>query len=134
MRDRERQHRPEGVHQPEEVGLSGQDREDGDAAEDQDPDPWRPVARMQPTQAVRELPVDAHRVHQARDADDRGVGRDEQDRGRQDADVELTGRLQRPEVDLLDDAEDRVAREAALVLGQAELGLILAVDLLDGKR
>ena len=88
---------------------------------------------MQLAQAVRQLPGDAHRVDQARDADDRGVGGDEQDRGRQDADVELTGRLQRPEVDLLDDAEDRVAREAALVLGQAELGLILAVTCSTGS-
>ena len=50
-----------------------------------------------------------------------GVGGDEQDRRGQHADVQLAGGLQRPEVDLLDDAEDRVAREAAFVLGSPSI-------------
>ena len=59
----------------------------------------------------------AHRVDEPGHADDAGVGGDEEDRGRQQADVDLPGVLQRAQVHVLDDAEDRVAGEAALVLG-----------------
>ena len=43
-----------------------------------------------------------------------GVRRDEQDRRGQQADVELADALERPEVEVLDDPEHRVAGEAAL--------------------
>ena len=115
--------------------MAGQQREDRDAAEDQDADPRGAVLRVQLPQGVGQLAVDAHRVDQPRDADDAGVGGDEEDRRGQQADVELARGLQRPEVDLLDDAEDRVAGEAALLLGEAEQGLVLAVgDVLDRQR
>ena len=53
-----------------------------------------------------------------------GVRRDEQDRRGEQADVDLARVLEEAEVDLLDDAEDRVAGEAALLLGQAEQRLV----------
>ena len=56
-----------------------------------------------------------------------GVRREEEDRRGEQADVDLAGRLQRAEVDLLDHAEDRVAGVAALLLGQPEQRLVLAV-------
>ena len=56
-----------------------------------------------------------------------GVGGQEEDRRGQQADVDLADVLERPEVDLLDHAEDRVAGVAALLLGQAEQRLVLAV-------
>ena len=71
---------------------------------------------MQAAQSVGHLAVDAHRVDEPRDADEAGVRRDEEDRRGEQADVELGRVLQRPEVDRLDDAEDRVAGVAALVL------------------
>ena len=134
VRDRERQHRAEGVHLAQEVGLAGQQRQHRDAAEDDDPQPRRAVARMQPPQPVGHLAVDAHRVHEPRDADQAGVRRDEEDRRGEQADVELARALQRAEVDRLDDAEDRIAGVAALVLRQAEQRLVLAGALVERHR
>ena len=120
VRDRERQHRAEGVHVAEEFGLARDDRQAGDAAEQQDPDPGRREARVQPAEAVGDLAVQPHRVDEPRGADDARVGGDEQDRRGEDADVDLAGRLQRAEVQVLDDPEHRVAGVAAFGLARAE--------------
>jgi hypothetical protein len=60
---------------------------------------------VQLAQAVGRLAVDAHRVDEARLADDPGVRRDQQDRRGEQSDVELAGLLQEAQVELLDDAE-----------------------------
>jgi hypothetical protein len=80
-----------------------------------------------PKQAVGHLAVQPHRVDQARHPDDPRVGGDEEDRRRQQADVDLAWLLQEAQVQGLDHAEDRVAGEAALVLGDAEQRRIGAV-------
>ena len=92
MRDRERQHRAERVHVAQEVGLARDHRHAGDRAEQQDPDPRRAVLRVQLAQAVGHLAVDAHRVDEPRDADDPRVRGDEEDRRREQADVDLARR------------------------------------------
>ena len=56
-----------------------------------------------------------------------GVRGQEEDRRGEDADVDLGRLLQDAEVELLDDAEHRVARVAALSSGSAEQRLVLAV-------
>ena len=127
VRDRERQHRAERVHVAQEFGLAGDDRQAGDRAEQQDPDPGRAEARMQAAEAVGHLAVQPHRVDQPRGADDAGVGRDEQDRRGEHADVDLAGRLQRAEMQVLDDPEHRIAGEAAVGLVGAEQRRVLAV-------
>ncbi len=134
MRDRERQHRAERVQVPQERGLARDERDARHQAEQDDPDPRRAVPRVQPAQPVGQLAVQPHRVHQARHADDPGVGRDEQDRRGQQADVDLARVLQRPQVQRLDHAEDRVPGEAALLLGDAELRHVLAVGLLGDRQ
>ena len=56
----------------------------------------------------------AHRVGQPRHPDDPGVGRDDQDRRREDRDVVPEAALdRRREADVLDEAGDRVVREPA---------------------
>ena len=87
----------------------------------------RAELRVQLAQPVGHLAVDAHRVDQPRHADDPGVGGDEQDRRRQQADVDLGRALQRAQVQVLDHPQHRVAGEAALALGQAQQRLALAV-------
>ena len=135
MREREREHRAERVHIPEEFGLSGDDRHAGDAAEQEDADPRRAEARMQAAQPVRDLAVQAHRVHEPRHADDARIRRDEQDRRREQAHIDLAHRLQRPEVQVLDDAEDRVAGVAAMRLARAEQRRVVPARLaVHGKR
>ncbi len=89
---------------------------------------------MQLPQPVGHLPVDAHRVDEPGHADDAGVGGNEEDRRGEDADVELCGRLEPAEIELFYDPEHRIACEATLVFGQAELGDVLAADLLDRQR
>ena len=104
----------------EEVRLARDQREARDPAEQDDPDPRRPEARVQPAQRVGHLTVQPHRVDEPRDADDPGVRGDEQDRRREQSDVDLPGVLERPEVKVLDDSEHRIAGEAALVLADPE--------------
>lgn len=124
--DRERQHRPERVHVPEEVGLPRNQRQAGDAPEDQDSDPGCPEPGVQLAQPVRELAVKAHRVDEPGDSDDSGVGGDEEDRGCQQTNVDLAGVLERPQVEVLDDPQDRIPGEAALILSHAEQRLAAA--------
>ena len=102
---------PSSVSWPGRISTIARQREDGD------PDPRRAEARVQPPQRVGHLAVDAHRVDEPRDADDAGVGGQEQDRRGEQADVDLGHALEDPEVHLLDHAEHRVAGEAALLLG-----------------
>ena len=97
------------------------------AAEQEDPDPGRREARVQAAEAIGQLAVQAHRVDQPRDADDAGVGGDEQDRRGEDADVDLPRRLQRAEVQVLDDPQHRVAGVAAFGLARAEQRRVVAV-------
>ena len=90
---------------------------------------------MQPAETVGHLAVQAHRVDEPRGADDARVRGDEQDRRGEDADVDLPGRLQRAEVQVLDDPEHRVPGVAALRLARAEQRLVGAVGLFgDGQR
>ena len=83
---------------------------------------------MQLAQLVGDLAVQPHRVDEPRDADDPGVGGDEQDRRREQADVDLARVLKRAEVQVLDDPEHRIAGEAALVLAHAQQRLAVAGD------
>ena len=119
---------PNAYMLPEEVGLARDQRQARDPPEHDDPDPRRAEARVQLAQRVGHLAVQAHRVDQPRDADDPGVGGDEQDRRREQADVDLARVLERPEVQVLDDPEHRVAGVAALVLAHAEQRLAVAAD------
>ena len=135
VRDRERQHRAERVHVSEEVRLAGDQRQARDPAEQDDPDPRRPEARMQPAQRIGHLAVQPHRVDEPGDTDDPGVRGDEQDRRREQPDIDLAGVLERPEVQVLDDPEHRVAGEASLVLAETEQRLALAARrAADGQR
>ncbi len=74
---------------PEEVSWPGSSSDDRDAGEDEDADPRRAEARVQPPQPVGQLAVDAHRVDEPRHADDARVGGEEQDRRGEQADVQL---------------------------------------------
>ena len=93
-----------------------------------------PETRVQLAEAVGQLAMQAHRVHQPRHADDPGVGGDDEDRRGQQADVDLAGVLERAEPQRLDHAEDRVAGEPALVLWDPQLGDVLAVGLLGDRQ
>ena len=75
---------------------------------------------------LRQLAVLAHRVGEAGDADQAGVGRDQQDHRREDADVvaEDFGRHV-GEAEVLDDAEDRVVGEGGAELGREVAGGVL---------
>ena len=119
---------------PEERRLARDDRHAGDRAEDDDPDPRRAEARMEPPQPVGQLAMEAHRVDEPGDADDPGVGGDEQDRRGQQADVDLARVLERAKVQLLDDPQHRVTGVAALGLVDAEQRLVVAVDQVYGQR
>ena len=120
VRHREREHRSEGVDHPQEVRLAGQDRDAGDQPEDRDRNVGRAEPRVQDTQDLGQLPVLAHRVGEPRDAEHARVRRDEEDRGREDADVDLRGPLEAAEIHVLDDTQDRIVRVAALLLGLGE--------------
>ena len=62
---------PNAYIRPRKSAWPGQDRQDRDAAEDEDADPRRAEARVQLAQRVGQLAVDAHRVDEPRDADER---------------------------------------------------------------
>ena len=123
---REREHRPERVDQAEELGLAREQRDARERGEHQDPHVRRAEPRVQPAQVVRHLPVHAHRVHEPRDPEHAGVRRRDEDRDRQDRHVDLREALERAELHVLDDAEDRVRGVAAVLLGDAEQRRALA--------
>ena len=136
MRDRERERRSQRVERPDEVHVAGEDHEDRrDAREQNERQPRRLEARMQPPQHLGQLPVGRHRVGDARGADDTRVRRDHQDRRREDADVDL-GSVEEDalEPDVLDHAENRVVRITALLGRKREQGRELAVDHRHGER
>ena len=110
--DREREHRAERVHRRQEVGLARDQGDHRDRREDEDRDVGRAVAGVDLAQALRQLAVLAHRVGEAGDADQAGVGRDQQDHRGEDADV-VAQRFGEAgaEAEVLDDAEDRVVGE-----------------------
>src|SRR4051794_14494768 len=83
---------------------AGAECEEGGAAEDEDPDSGSGFVRMQLARTVGGRAVEPHRVPEPRDPDDAGVGRDEEDRRRQQADVDLRRPLEEAEVELLDDS------------------------------
>ena len=85
---------------------------------------------------TRDLPIGGHRVRDPRGADDPRVRGDEQDRRGEDADVDLhrPQELLVADAEVLDEAEDRVVRVAALLRRQPERRLVLAVDELDRHR
>ena len=90
---------------------------------------------MQAAEAVRDLAVKAHRVDEPRGADDAGVGRDEEDRGGEDPNVDLPRGLERAEVQVLDDPEDGIPREAPVCLAGPEQGAVGAIgEFVDGQR
>ena len=86
--DREGEHRAEGVHRRQEVGLARDQGDHRDRGEDEDRDVGGAVARVDLAQALGQLAVLAHRVGEAGDADQAGVGGDQQDHRGEDADVE----------------------------------------------
>ena len=124
--DRERQHRAERIHVAQERRLPRDQRDARDPPEHDDPDPRRAEVRVQLAQLVRHLAVQAHRIDQPRDTDDPSVGRDEQDRRGQQADIDLPCVLQRPQVEVLDDPQHRVARVTTLALAEAQQRLAFA--------
>ena len=63
MGDREREHRAERVHPPDEVDIPREEEHDRrDAGEDDEGEPRRLEARMQAAEDLRQLPVRGHRV------------------------------------------------------------------------
>ena len=128
--DREGEHRAEGVHRRQEVGLARDQGDHRDRGEDEDRDVGGAVARVDLAQALGQLAVLSHRVGEAGDPDQAGVGGDQQDHGGEDADVDAQcfGRAG-AEAEVLDDAEDRVAREFG-----AERGRVLAGGVLDDRH
>ena len=89
---------------------------------------------MQPAQAVGHLPVDAHRVGQPRNPEDPGVGGDEQDRRRQQPDVDLGRVLERPEVERAHDAEHGIAGVSAVLIVDPEQRLAVGSDATHRQR
>ena len=98
------------------------------AGEHQDRDVRGAVLGMDLAQALGQLPVVAHREGEAGDADQPGIGGDQQDDRRQDADVvaEDVGEPG-PQPEVLHDPQHRVIRE----LG-AEVGRVMARHVVDG--
>ena len=87
---------------------------------------------MQAAEDLRQLPVAGHRVGDPRRTDDAGVGRDEEDRRGEHADVDLRGVEQLAfQAEVLDHAEHRIVGEAALLGRQREPRRQLPADLLD---
>ena len=81
---------------------------------------------MDLAQLLRQLPVLPHRVGEPRDADQAGVGRDQEDHRGQDPDVEAEEFGQpRAQAEVLDDAEDRVVGELAAEGGRVVAGGVL---------
>jgi hypothetical protein len=76
----------------------------------------------------------AHRVDEPRDADDARVGRDDEDRRGEDADVDLCRALQGAQVELLDHTKDGIAREPAVSLVHAQQRLVAAVGVLRHRQ
>ena len=95
---------------PEEVDVCpGRMHEDRDEpGEDEQREPRRLEARMQPPEDLGQLPVGRHRVRDPRRADHAGVRGDEQDRRGEDPDVDLR-RVQHRAVqaEVVDEAEHR---------------------------
>ena len=88
---------------------------------------------MQPPKAFRQLPVRRHRVRDPRGADHTRVCGDEQDRRREDADVDLRG-VENASVqsEILHEPEHRIVREPMLVGGLAEQCLEAAARSMHG--
>ena len=88
--DREREHRAERVHRPEEVVSPGSRvRIEISPAKTSEREPRRLEARVEPAEDLRQLPVARHRVRDPRGPDHARVRRDEEDRRGEDADVDL---------------------------------------------
>ena len=131
VRDRERERRPERVERADEVDVAGQDHRDRrDPREERDREPRRLEARVQPPEDLRDLAVGRHRVGDPGGADHACVRGDEEDRRGEDADIDLE-RVEQGAFDaeVLDDAEDRIVRVAALLRRQRQQGRQLAADL-----
>ena len=85
--------RAERVERADEVDVARQeDRDRGDAREEDEREPRRLEARVQAAEDLRQLPVAGHRVRDPRRTDDAGVRRDEEDRRGEHADVDLERR------------------------------------------
>ncbi len=87
VRGREREHRAERVEVAQQVGFAGQDQHAGEDREEHDREPRRAEARVQAREDARQLAVLGQRPGEPRDADQAGVGGDEQDRRGEHADV-----------------------------------------------
>ncbi len=86
--DREGEHRAERVHRRQEVGLARDQGDHRDRGEDEDRDVGGAVAWVDLAQALGQLAVLAHRVGEPGDADQAGIGGDQQDHRGEDADVD----------------------------------------------
>ena len=130
VRDREREHRAERVHRREEGRLARDDRQRRDAGEDEDRDVGRLEARVDLANGLGELAVLAHREREPREADQGGIGRDQEDHRREDPDVDLEdlGR-HGTEPEVRHDSQHRVVGEL-----RAEVRRVLAVHLPHGHR
>ena len=128
--DREGEHRAEGVERREELGLARDQGDDRDSGEDEDRDVRRSVLGMDLPEPLRQLAVVAHGEGQPGDADQPGVGGDQQDHGGEDADV-VAQDVGEPaaQAQVLHDAENGVAGE----LGP-EVRRVVAADVMDRHR
>ena len=120
MRHREREHRAERVQVAEQRRLAGEQEQRGEEAEERDREPRRAVLAVQAGEDLGQLAVLGQRPRQAADADQPGVGGDEEDRRGQDADV-CAHEVQQPaaEAEGRDDAEDGIVRVLAAERGGA---------------
>ncbi len=120
VREREREHRAEGVQVAEEGDRARRDhQEHRDHAVEDDGDVRRVELRVDVPDRLRQLAVLPHRVRQPGHADDARVRRDDQDRRRQDRDVVGHALLDRVrDRQVLDEAGDGVARELAGQVGR----------------
>ena len=130
VRDGERERRAERVERADEVDVAREDdRDRKDPGEDQDREPGRLEPWVQPPEDLRDLAIRRHRVGDPRRTDHARVRRDEEDRRGEDADVDLECTQHAAlQAQVLDDAQDRVVRVAALLRRQRQQRRQLAVD------
>ena len=105
VRGRERQHRAERVEVAQHVDVGEGDQQHGEGGEEDDREPGRAIGRVQPREDPGQLAMLRQRPRQARDADQPGVGGDEENRRGEQPDVVLRGIQQHPpeQAEVVDD-------------------------------
>src|SRR5437773_12300813 len=98
----------ERVHSTEQVDLRREDERGRDDAEDDDRHVWRLELRVQPRERLWEEVVLRKRVAQARDADEPGVGGNDQDREGEDSDPDARPVSKPIDRELGDDSSNRI--------------------------